>query len=43
MSLTSVGRKYAALMAIGKLFRSNGLNECWISLFSVESKWVKAL
>ena len=43
MSLTSVGRKYAVLMAIGKLFRSNGLNECLISLFSVESKWVKAL
>ena len=43
MSLTSVGRKYAALMAIGKLFRSNGLSESLISLFSVESKWVKAL
>ena len=28
MSLTNVGRKYAALMAIGKLFRSNRLNEC---------------
>ena len=43
MSLTTVGRKYAALMAIGKLCRGNRLSECWISLFPVEGKWVKAL